>query len=226
MNFCPKCRKKLVVQDFCVECGADLTEFLNNDSLGSFDFSILEKAEQDIIAKEKAQWEVGGNPVFGAGPDGDIEWIVLAREENKALLITKKSICEKPYNDTFPHRGITWEQCTLRRWLNTVFYSSYFMENERIKILTTTVVTPDNSIYGTSGGNPTNDKIFILSQEEAQKYFKTDFQRSINHRWWTRSPGQDSHSVFIVDDFGEIFDGDSADQSWYGVRPAMWVYIE
>jgi len=230
MNFCPKCRKKLVVQDFCVECGADLSEYLNNGisngSLDTFDFSALEKAEQERTAIEKAQWEVGGSPILGEGPDGNIEWLVLAREENRALLITKKSICAKPYNDTFPYSGITWEQCTLRRWLNTVFYNSYFTENERARILTTTVVTPNNSIYGTSGGNPTNDKIFILSQEEAQKYFKTDSQRSINRRWWTRSVGQDSSCVFIVDDFGEIYDGDSVEQDWYHVRPAMWVYVE
>ena len=55
MNFCPKCRKKLVVQDFCVECGADLSEFLSNDtpsdSLGSFDFSALQDANEKLIAQ-------------------------------------------------------------------------------------------------------------------------------------------------------------------------------
>lgn len=55
MNFCPKCRKKLVVQDFCVECGADLTEFLSNDSpsedLDTFDFSALQNANEMLIAQ-------------------------------------------------------------------------------------------------------------------------------------------------------------------------------
>ena len=54
MNFCPKCRKKLVVQDFCVECGADLSEFLNGassegDSFGSFDFSALQNANEKLM---------------------------------------------------------------------------------------------------------------------------------------------------------------------------------
>ena len=51
MNFCPKCRKKLVVQDFCVECGADLSEYLNGapsetSSLDTFDFSALQNANE------------------------------------------------------------------------------------------------------------------------------------------------------------------------------------
>ena len=54
MNFCPKCRKKLVVQDFCVECGADLTEYLNgapsvDSSIDTFDFSVLHNANEQLI---------------------------------------------------------------------------------------------------------------------------------------------------------------------------------
>lgn len=31
MNFCPKCRHKLIVPDFCVECGSDLSEYLKQE---------------------------------------------------------------------------------------------------------------------------------------------------------------------------------------------------
>lgn len=41
MNYCPKCRKKLVVEDFCVECGADLSEYLSKQRLDGFDFSAM-----------------------------------------------------------------------------------------------------------------------------------------------------------------------------------------
>ena len=69
MNFCPKCRKRLVVQDFCVECGADLTEYLNapsptEDGIGSFDFSVMETeakkqlSEQERINKIKEEFEI------------------------------------------------------------------------------------------------------------------------------------------------------------------------
>lgn len=31
MQYCPKCREKLIVEDFCVECGADLSEYISVD---------------------------------------------------------------------------------------------------------------------------------------------------------------------------------------------------
>lgn len=231
MKFCPECGVELVTQKFCQECGANISKYTNGgngDAFNSaFDFSVLEEAKQKSIAEEKAKWKIGGSPVFGRGFDGDIEWLVIEREGNKALLITKKYLCEKPFHETFPHRGITWEQCTLRTWLNTVFYNSYFMPDEKSKILRTNVVTKDNMVAGTGGGNPTNDYIFLLSVEEAEKYFRSESQRAINHRWWLRSPGEDIYYVSVVDDFGEIIEkGDSADQTWYKVRPAMWVSVD
>jgi hypothetical protein len=50
MNYCPKCRKKLVVQDFCVECGADLSAYQQQENSGidSFDFSSLGGAAQQL----------------------------------------------------------------------------------------------------------------------------------------------------------------------------------
>lgn len=83
MNFCPKCRKKLVVQDFCVECGADLSEYLNNDSpsdsFGSFDFSALEVeakkqlSEQEQIEKIKSEFEiVNGELIKYIGKGGNV----------------------------------------------------------------------------------------------------------------------------------------------------------
>ena len=231
MKFCPECGAELVTQKFCQECGANICKYTNSgygDTLNfSFDFSALEEAKQKSIAEEKAKWEVGGTPIMGAGPDGDIEWLVIAREGNKALLITKKCLCDKAYNDTIPYSGVTWEQCTLRRWLNTVFYDSYFIPKHRSKILTTTVVTKDNSIKGTRGGNPTVDNVFLLSKEEAETYFITDTERATNDRWWLRSPGEEQYYAVVVDDFGEIIiNGDAIDNNYYGVRPAMWVAVD
>lgn len=66
MNYCPKCRKKLVVQDFCVECGADLSEYVNQTEpaslgdLGSFEFSALEQeAARQLV--EQSGLEIQGS---------------------------------------------------------------------------------------------------------------------------------------------------------------------
>ena len=59
MKFCPKCRSKLIVPDFCVECGADLSEYLKNETestsggLGSIDFSAFESEAQKQLAEQE-----------------------------------------------------------------------------------------------------------------------------------------------------------------------------
>ncbi len=99
----------------------------------------------------------------------DIEWKVLAVENNKVLLISRYSLECMPYHNSF--ETVTWETCDLRRWLNWDFYNSSFNEQEKNKISTTEVINNSNPFYGTDGGNNTKDKIFCLSMEELDKYF-------------------------------------------------------
>lgn len=66
--------------------------------------------------------------------------------------------------------AVTWETCDLREYLNDDFYHA-FEESDRARILETAVVTKDNPWYGTNGGSPTRDKIFLLSMEEDIRYF-------------------------------------------------------
>lgn len=58
MNFCPKCRKRLVVQDFCVECGADLSEYTQKAASDGFDFAALEQeANRQLMEQSGLQIE-------------------------------------------------------------------------------------------------------------------------------------------------------------------------
>ena len=57
----------------------------------------------------------------------------------------------------------------------------------RARIIEVATQNPDNPWYGTSGGNPTTDRIFLLSIEEVVKYFGDSGQ--INNR--PRNPGFD-----------------------------------
>ena len=65
---------------------------------------------------------------------------------------------------------ITWAACDLRKYLNGEFYDS-FGEADRAWIIEVTNENHDNPWYGTSGGNPTTDRIFLLSIDEVLKYF-------------------------------------------------------
>lgn len=59
-----------------------------------------------------------------------------------------------------------WEASSLRKWLNEDFYNTAFSTTEQKRILTTKVVS-DPLLPSTQYGGDTNDKVFILSKEQA-----------------------------------------------------------
>ena len=96
-------------------------------------------------------------------------------------------------------------------------------EEERAPILTTRVETPDNVPFGSVGGNATEDRLFLLSAEEAETW--TDAAaRALGRWWWLRTPGFDNSFAAAVTPEGRIVRiGSFADAEDYAVRPAMWI---
>ena len=105
------------------------------------------------------------------GPE-PIEWEVVASDENGTLLVSRYILDCQSYNKFTEE--VTWETCSLRTWLNDDFYNTAFTPEEQAMINTTMVINADNSYYGTSGGNDTEDKIFCLSIDEVLKYYSFD----------------------------------------------------
>lgn len=114
-----------------------------------------------------------------------IEWLVLDydAEKNRALLISRYGLELKPYNTR--ETSITWEKCSLRTWLNQLFITKAFDISEQAAILLTKV--DNSSIQGynkwsASGGKTTQDKIFLLSLAEANKYFDVTIDNDYNKK--------------------------------------------
>ncbi len=102
-----------------------------------------------------------------------IEWRVLDKySDGSILMVSKLGLDAKPYNDVL--KPFTWESCTLRSWMNDDFLKEAFNESEQARIRTTDVVNDDNFFWGTEGGKDTKDKVFLLSSDEAKKYFVDD----------------------------------------------------
>ena len=185
-----------------------------------------------------------GNYYFHADKSiKQIEWYVLHVEDDRALLVTRYNLDLKPYNSD--HEEVTWENCSLRNWLNTTFLNTAFSKEEQEKIVLTTLKNDDNSEYGTDGGKDTKDRIFLLSVEEVEKYMKeTSMRESVSTKyakgqgayvngsngssWWAlRTPGCDNYCMATVMTDGEIsLEGDGVDSTDYALRPAMWVYLD
>ena len=116
-----------------------------------------------------------------------IEWLVLDIDTSKGqmLLLSKYVLDAKPYNTE--DVSITWENSTLRTWLNDTFKTTAFTSSEQQQIALTHLENPDNPTYGTNGGNATDDKVFLLTIADAfnqtddvegsGRYFSSDAER-------------------------------------------------
>ena len=100
-----------------------------------------------------------------------IEWTVLDKMSDGRLLVVSNYVLDyQQYNEE--QTDVTWETCTLRSWLNDTFLNAAFTEEEQKLIPKTTVKNADNPDYGTEGGNDTKDQVFLLSYDEAKKYYE------------------------------------------------------
>ena len=177
----------------------------------------------------------------------NIEWLVLAKKDNKILVISDKALDCQPYNTSDDY--VTWEKCTLREWLNNDFINAAFSDDEKAMIPTVTVSADSNLKYNTNPGNTTKDKVFLLSIVEAEKYFTSDEARmcipteyvisnvSTSDEytkdgkatcWWRlRSPGAIQYYAAEVDFDGDVDEfGIDVDYDIGGVRPALWITID
>ena len=171
----------------------------------------------------------------------DIEWLVLELKDGKALVISKYALDCQQYNTEFT--DVTWEICTLRKWLNNDFLGSAFSAEEKAMIPTVTVSADKNPDpdYSTNPGNATQDQVFLLSITEANKYFSSDSARQCEPTdfavangawesdsgicwWWLRSPGDTQNDAAIVGSDGDVDEyGNSVYFDYNAVRPALWI---
>lgn len=158
-----------------------------------------------------------------------VEWLVLEVNDGKALVISKYALDTQPYNTRYT--SVTWETCSLRKWLNNHFLDEAFSKMEKAMIPTVTVAAEKNPSYSTNPGNA-----------EANRYFRSDSARECkptnyaaaneayvdsdngNCWWWLRSPGCFHNIAAGVDYDGDVFElGDVVDYDARAVRPALWI---
>ena len=195
------------------------------------------KVESSSQKKDKnPEYKVGETIEFGNYPqeeDGTekpIEWIVMKNEGNQVLLLSKYVLDAKPYNKGW--ENVTWQTSDIRQWLNNEFYTTAFNKSEKAKIQTSLIKNEYND---------TEDKVFLLSEKEAETLFSNDEERIakateyaeksgvyVNEEksvlWWLRSPGDDSSLAAEVNDDGWVDRrGDDVDYDYDGVRPALYL---
>lgn len=217
------------------------------DALGNYRDSAARSADiRKMLFEQFDSAKVGDTVTLGRyeqdndkdnGPE-PIQWLVLAREDDRLLVISRDVLDFKPRG-----RG-SWDNSNLRRWLNSTFLERVFYASELELIPTVTVSTGDSRKGEADGGEDTEDQIFLLSIDEFERYFKdseaarayevtalAQSHVSIHWKadvyvncWWLRSPGfARGYPAYVT--FGAVYDEEDGfgDASYLGVRPAMWI---
>lgn len=175
----------------------------------------------------------------------DIEWLVLKKHRNKVFVISKYGLDYQAYNDK--DEDVTWENCTLRKWLNNEFLEDAFDSDLQKQIAKTSVNNKFEYSRGmreyVENGKNTNDKIFLLSCDEFEKDFLTmEFDESYYGKynkmkceitayadekneyggssWWLRTASH-GFAKYVRD-----IVTDARVSEYRIVRPALWINIE
>ncbi len=223
---CPLCElrnKNLQLEEKINNLLVKYTQYLNTNN-------IVENNNNNI--------GVGSTIEFGTCAGVSIDWIVLAKENDRTLLLSKSVLDIMPYNSD--RISMTWETCELRKYLNGEFYKNCFSDVEKGRVQSSIVKNNNNKLYSTSGGNETNDKVFCLSIEEVDTYLKDNdyIKAAVTRRvdeklgrlrikclgWWLRSPGCDNtFAALVTNDGSKSGAGIRLDSDQIGVRPALWI---
>ena len=169
---------------------------------------------------------------------GNAEWVVLERQDDKALLFSKNIIEKRKYDDYYSM--VTWNKCSLRQYMNSELMDKLFTNEEKNLILKTELENPGTERV--SGGPNTEDYLFVLSRDEIMSYFKWEKRmlgiyfvdervlpakaEMIGNDYWLRGPGNRNWTIveFHRDITGDCI-SDKPGGNENGVRPALWVDI-
>ena len=229
---------------FLAEAAEELahTYVHNNRSNGERD-TVLAIGEASAVLDDV---EAGDYVFFGNYDQGfeagaeKIEWLVVDKEDGKALLVSRYALSSDCYDQDISTSGkehLNWQNSKAREWLNGKFYESAFSDEEKALIK-----------CGADGVQ--DDNVFLLSESEVMKYFNGkildknyDVSDTVNCNAslvlypceqvsvpgsskgscnWLLRTFSDDRKVMIVNEYGAIATADPDD--YMGIRPA--VYLE
>lgn len=216
--------------------------------LGNFSDSAEKLAEMDHLRFVRAK--AGDILKFGRCRQSraykepeDIEWIVVKREGTRVMVISRMVL------DTRAYGGETWAESTLRAYLNGEFFNSVFSNAEQTMIPLVKLENPDDEVFGGKGGEDTEDRVFLMSYEDAETltesgrlaeltvYAKDEYLKKLPvlpegqywglmhyKNWWLRDPKK-PYTHKAVSGIGGSFHLDALEftDDTVGVRPVIWI---
>lgn len=163
-----------------------------------------------------------------------IEWRVLDKQDGRVLVISEYGLDCQLYHKE--RKKITWEESSLRTWLNNNFLNAAFTQAEQDAIPTVRVA------YDQADEAYTLDQVFLLSADEAKTYFKSDADRRCDttayadkqgvrkwgegYAYWPLRAYGSSQYAGGCDASGKVHGmGNAVNDDVNAVRPAMWIEL-
>lgn len=203
-------------------------EYSFDQSFGA-ESSLEPPPEQIEIKETMADAAVGDAVIFGKyeqngkADDGAeaLEWIVLEKQDDKLLLISRYCIDTKPINST--RTDVAWTDSTLCTWLNGDFVNTVFSAEEAASIIEKDGI-----------------RVSMLSATDALNYYKYDSWRAATATeyavangarvengycwWWLTDKGTVANSSSYVHFDGTVQSkGFAVDYDAVALRPIIWV---
>ncbi len=183
-----------------------------------------------------------------------ILWEILGQTDTEATITTNMIVDSQEYNYTTKSQTVGESQIysnvyaysSIRTWLNEVFYETAFNELQQAIIQTITV---DNSAATTANTENayayenTQDKVWLLSYQEANTYFADDAERgktgsdyakcqglAVNTEnggsyYWLRSPHESGGARSVRDSGALATSASFVIETDYGVCPAIKINL-
>lgn len=220
------------------------------DEAGGEEVLAVAEASSQPVEFEEVVFGTYPQLMSGRDPVAPITWLVLSESGGLKLLLSKYCLDARPFNDVRDNNlgDVAWKDCTLRAWLNETFADTAFTEVERSNICPAHLAGTSNPLYGTEGGDPTEDLVFVPSIEElaAVLGFSVDadgvvreglvaratnqaaqqgaFTLGMDGRcaWWLRNPGSRGMYAAQVKPDGSLdVTGEDVSSHAVAVRPAL-----
>ncbi len=166
-----------------------------------------------------------------------LQWIVLQKEGNTLMLITKQGIAGSVYHQK--HAEVNWKESDLCAFLNDTLYDDIFSRYEQEIIV-------DNPV--------SDDRLSLLSEIEVETFFADDISRQLSitdvakskgtnvnsaskanrwdmkgYRsswWWLRGEQVSKTAPIVTEDGIVLTDEKYVNKPNGAVRPVVWVQVE
>ena len=171
-----------------------------------------------------------------------VKWRVLATG-GSLFVVSDQNLDCVVYNSSA--ETVTWEECSLRKWLNSKFLDNAFTAQEQGAVLETLVVNEDGA-KGSEAGANTYDKVYLLSVYEVidpELGFPTDWKdkggtrvalnteytkskraitgADMSGAWWLRTPGDAKNAANVFNEGNVFVRGGNVNNFIFAVRPAL-----